>query len=294
MKPVWHMSLGAFLISFSSLFVAIAGVSAESSAFYRMFFGSLILVAWLILRKSPWRVSGYSFFMLALASAFFALDLSLWHQSILYVGPGLATLLANLQVFVMPVIGMMLFAETLRAQYFIGAALAIVGLWFQIGYQWSQFSETYQLGILLGVLTALAYTGFMLTLKRVQLRAPNESAMTHLAWISLFTSLFLALSLQTQGQSWTLPNIQALLVLLAYGGLCQVLGWWMITRSMPYLATTSIALMLLLQPTFSYVWDILFLQRPITLIEILGVLLTLTGIYLGMTGKQTATKADSE
>jgi len=40
---------------------------------------------------------------------------------------------------------------------------------------------------------------------------------------------------------------------------------------------------LLLQPTLSYVWDVLFFDKPTGTVEIAGVILALAGIFLGST-----------
>lgn len=47
-------------------------------------------------------------------------------------------------------------------------------------------------------------------------------------------------------------------------------------------------LILLLQPSLAFVWDVLFFQRPTTLINWLGVLVALTAIYLGMAGQSAS------
>ncbi len=289
MQASSRMTLGAFLISFSSLFVAIAGVSAATSGFWRMAIGAAVLLGWLFISRSPirlpWRQGG----ALALAAFFFALDLSLWHQSILYVGPGLATLLANFQVFVMPLVAWALYREHLWPGYFIGALLAVAGLWLQVGQGWADFNADYRLGIWLGLGTALAYTAFMLTMKRVQQGNAREETRANLFWMSLFAAGFLGLAAGQEGQPLALPDLRAWVVMLAYGSLCQVLGWVLITGAMPRLPTARIALLLLLQPTFSYVWDVLFLHRPMSMGEVIGVCITLAGIYIGSVKKHAET-----
>ncbi len=288
MQAATRMTLGAFLISFSSLFVAVAGVSAASSGFWRMAVGSVVLWLWLRLRGRGVSLPPRQLLALAGAAAFFALDLALWHQSILYVGPGLATLLANLQVFSMPLAAWLLYRERLWLGYGLGAVLAVAGLWLQVGAGWEAFSPQYRTGVWLGLGTALAYTGFMLTMKRVQQGNAREETAVNLLWMSVFTALFLAAAALWQGHSLWLPDLRAMLVLLAYGALCQVLGWMLITGAMPALPTARIALLLLLQPTFSYVWDVLFLRRAMTTVELAGVCITLAGIYVGSLKRQPA------
>ena len=96
---------GAVLISFSAVFVKWAHVSATMAGFYRNLFGGLVLVLVVVLRKERiWRGSAY-FGMAVMAGLFFAVDLFVWHQSIHFIGPGLATILANFQVFFLAFLG---------------------------------------------------------------------------------------------------------------------------------------------------------------------------------------------
>ncbi|MES9960893.1 MAG: DMT family transporter [Sedimenticola sp.] len=285
-RPLLLMAAGATLISFSAVFVSIADVSAEVSAFYRMFFGSVIMLGWLMIRHQPVRLSRRIWWVLALAGVFFTVDLTCWHASILIVGPGLGTLLANFQVFIMPLAGLWLFAESLHLRFFTGAALAMLGLWFQVGVGWSGFSDQYQLGIVLGLITAVAYAGYMISLRKAQAMEQQRKPFENLAIASVVCTIILALQLLAKDQSFAIPDTRSLLVLLAYGILCQVVGWLLITSAMPRLKAMTVGLMLLLQPTLSFTWDILFFGRSLTALEAVGVLLTLVGIYFGVTNRR--------
>ena len=93
------MLAGAAMISFAPVFVRLTSVPPTSSAFYRTLFGGVMLLAVLHYRgERLWSGAG-AFLALFGAGLFFALDLWAWHRSIWFVGPGLATLLANFQVF---------------------------------------------------------------------------------------------------------------------------------------------------------------------------------------------------
>ncbi len=293
-KPLLQMAAGATLISFSPVFVAVADVSAEASAFYRMFFGALVMLAWLLIRNRKVQLSRGLWWLLIMAGVFFSIDLTCWHGSILIVGPGLATLLANFQVFLMPLAGLWLFAESLHLRFFAGASLAMLGLWFQVGVGWQGFSSEYQLGIVLGLITAVAYAGYMISLRKAQGMERTRLPFENLAVASIICALILALQLLAEGQSFAIPNTKSLLALLAYGVFCQVIGWLLITAAMPRLKAMTVGLMLLLQPTLSWVWDMLFFGRVLSSLEAVGVALTLVGIYFGVTNARKAPQAGVE
>jgi drug/metabolite transporter (DMT)-like permease len=83
------------------VFVKLATIAPTSSAFYRCAIGAILLAACFWGRGRELWARGRGMWMLALAALFFALDLVAWHRSIVFVGPGLATLLANFQAFVL-------------------------------------------------------------------------------------------------------------------------------------------------------------------------------------------------
>ena len=279
------MLLGATLISFSPVFVAVANVSAELSAFYRMFFGTLVMIAWLLLRRSSPRIAAGALPLLILAGLFFATDLTFWHHSILLIGPGLSTLLANMQVFILPLGGLLLFSESIHLRFVGGALLAMFGLWLQVGMEWGSLSGNYQLGVIFGMLTALAYAAYMLAFRKAQSAPDAGLTFDYLLVVSAITAVILAVQLEWRGYSFSIPDMQSWAALLAYGLLCQVVGWVLITSAMPHLKAMTIGLLLLLQPTLSWLWDLLFFGRQLSVLEGTGVLLTLVGIYFGVTDR---------
>ncbi|GAB4122421.1 MAG: DMT family transporter [Wenzhouxiangellaceae bacterium] len=276
---------GAVLISLSAPFAGLVDVSPSTSGFYRMLFGAggLLLLLLLVPR---WRAQARRQLLLgwgwsALAALFFALDLWLWHRSIVRVGPGLATLLANFQVFVMTIAGVLLFRERPGLRFFCALLLAMLGLWLLLVPNWPGWNPSQRLGIVLGLLTAMAYSGYMLSLRHGQSAARSLNPVWRLLQISLLTSVLMALVVTLEQAGFSLPDRRNWLLLLAYGLLCQVLGWLLISRGLPHIAAGLAGLLLLLQPALSVTWDMWFFSLRLSSWQWLGLGLCLLGIYLG-------------
>ena len=94
-----QLTTGAVMISFSPVYVKLAHVGPITAGFYRMLFGGILLSAIVWIRGERLSHGPRSVLVALAGSIFLALDTSFWHWSIRYVGPGLATLLANFQVF---------------------------------------------------------------------------------------------------------------------------------------------------------------------------------------------------
>ena len=105
------------MISFAAVFVRLADVAPTTSGFYRMVFGSIALLVLIAARPRLHAGFGRGWAGSALIAAFFTADMWFWHRSILFIGPGLSTLLANFQVFVLAAIGVLWFRERVGARF---------------------------------------------------------------------------------------------------------------------------------------------------------------------------------
>ncbi|MGD8366492.1 MAG: DMT family transporter [Desulfobacterales bacterium] len=280
------MILGASLISFSGVFVKLADVSPTISGFYRVLIGGLLLAAIAACRRERiWCGSAY-FGLIVSCGLFFALDLFFWHRSIYFVGPGLATILANFQVFFLGAAGALFLGETLKPRLLAAAPLAVVGLFLIFGTEWSALSGAYKLGVAFGFCAAAFYSAFTLSLRSLQAKVEALSPMATLASVSLVTAGCLAATGAAEGQSFAVVNVKTLLSLIALGVVSQVIGWVVIATALPRLRASLAGLLLLLQPLLAFIWDVLFFHRPATGINWLGVGVALGAIYMGSTGRR--------
>lgn len=276
------LTFGALLISFSGVWVKVAHVAPNVSAFYRVFIGGVALLAAALYRREL-RWPGFRHLMLSLlCGLLLALDLWLYHVSIQYIGPGLGTILPNFQVFLLAAVGVLYLKEPLRLIYLISLPLAFVGLFMIVGVNWSQLEPTYRIGVIYGLAAAVCYTGFLLSLRQLQADQMGTSFFYVLMMVSLTTAVFLGADVVYKGNSFKIPDLQSLLALLCLGLLSHTVGWLLITNALPKIRASLSGLILLLQPALAFVWDVLFFQRPTTLINWLGVTIALIAIYMGM------------
>ena len=282
------MLTGAALIGTNGLMVRLAGTPPTVSAFYRMLFAGVLLALIVHLRRD-WRPLPRRMWWLALLPATaFAADLWLWHRSILLIGPGLATLLANAQVFFMALAGVLLFGERVGLRFVAGIALAFFGLWLMLGADWATLPADYRWGVWLGLATGLCYAVYNIGLRHVQ-RAGNVGASSAaaaapvaqvLAMVSLLCAGLLGLAGIAEGVSFAIPTWQALGWLLLLAALGHCLSWILISRAMQHLSVALVGLLLLVQPVCAFLLDILVLQRDTLPREWLGLAFTLAGIFL--------------
>ena len=280
-NPRLRLFVGATMISFSPVWVKLVSVSPTTSGFYRVLIGGLALTLFLLVTRQRLQLTRRVWLLLAAGAVFFALDLWFWHRSINYIGPGLSTLLANFQVFFMMAAGVVLLGQRPRAVQVIAVPLALVGLGMIVGFDWQSLPADYRLGVILGLLTAVAYAGYMLTMRVARTGSPHRLPTREVAVVSLGSAAILGISALTEGVSLAVPTMTDAAWLLAYGLVSHCLGLLFIASSLPKVSTTEAGIALLLQPTLSFAWDVLFFARPLTAIELAGAAIALLAIYMG-------------
>jgi drug/metabolite transporter (DMT)-like permease len=279
--PHLRLFLGAVLISLSPVWVKLVSVSPTTSGFYRVAIGSVTVVLLMIFARQKLRLSKRAWFLVGLAGAFFSLDLFFWHRSIIYVGPGLSTLLANFQVFILMAAGVVFLRQKPSATQLFAVPLALLGLLMIIGVDWQSLPGDYRLGVIFGLLTAIMYAGYLLSLRASRVDSENRVPLAEVAVVSIVCTLLLVVIAQVEGVSLAVPDAADIKWLLCYGVLSHSFGALLLASSLPHVSTTEAGLALLLQPTLSFVWDVLFFGRPMQPVEIAGAAIALVAIYLG-------------
>ena len=123
------------------------------------------LLAWMEDRRygrRPWRER----WLAIPAGMFFAADLVLWHYAIADVGAGLATVLGNLQVVVVPFVAWAVLSERVQSRLLAALPLVCSGVVLISGVlETGAYGDNPLRGVLFGVLTGLTYAGFLLVLR---------------------------------------------------------------------------------------------------------------------------------
>ncbi len=274
---------GAVLIGLSSIFFKLAmqsGVDVNAGGLYRVLIGMITFLTLRHFSGKPFRVTrrGVGF---AVASGFcFAVDLSLWHRSIVYVGPGLATLLCNLQMFFLAAFTALAMKVRLPRSYYPISLLAMGGLYLLVGPHWQEGPEQ-RIGIVIGIVSAVSYAGYILTLRLATVNTTFEDKLGYLVIITGLTGMILAAVMWAQGSPFMLPHVRGAVYVLGYGFLAQVCGWLMITLALNRITPARTGLLMLLQPVSAYGLEMILFNRLLSWAQIGGALITLAAIGAG-------------
>ncbi|MGX5673868.1 DMT family transporter [Thermomonas fusca] len=286
-----QLLVGAAIIGSNGLMVRMAAMPPTAVAFWRMLLAGVMLAALVSARHGWQRLPRKAWWWLAVPVVAFAVDLWMWHKSILLVGPGLSTLLANAQVFFMAIAGVVLFGERLNARFVAGVLLAFSGLWLLLGADWATLPPQYRWGVWLGLGAGVCYAAYNVGIKRSQAeagagraRVPVEQVLCYAAFGS---ALCLGLIGWAEGEAFAPPSLRSWGVLLALAAFGHCLSWVLISRAMGVLPVALAGLLLLAQPIVAYLLDVVFLDISISPRQWLGLAVSLAGIFVaGMKSRQ--------
>jgi drug/metabolite transporter (DMT)-like permease len=293
-RPVLAVLVGAVAISFSGILFRLAEVSASTGAFFRCVFALPPL--WLLARIEDRRYGprrGRAMWMAWIAGGFFAADLVLWHNAIEHVGAGLATVLGNTQVVLVGLLAWVLLSE--RPQRSALAAIPIVGVGVVLisgALEQGAYGSNPPLGAFYGVLTGIAYSGFLLSLRE------GSRDLRRFAG-PLFTAT-LAAAIGSAGIGLAVgdldltpsPSATGWLVLLALSS--QVAGWLLISMSLPRLPAVVTSILLTLQPVCSVIFAALIVDESPSLLQLAGAACILAGLVTATVGRRPVPAAEPE
>ncbi len=287
---------GAIAVAFAPIFAKIAmqdgGVGASASAFWRIFL-ALPFFLFLQLRQSnPVRLPGgrplrsaFRFHaILAVPGIIFALDLAVWHSSFHYTTAASATLLANLQVILVGVVGWIALGERHRPVFGFGALLALIGVALMINANAradQAAAPNPLLGDALGLLTAVFYGGYLLSIKSLRRRFP--SAQILLVSGAASAVILFAICMAT-GEVFIATSARAWWALVGLAVVPHCIGQMLIVTAMSRLPVSFTGVTLLLQPATVMLLGWIMLGEALNPAQIGAGVLVLLGIEFARRG----------
>lgn len=266
---------GILCISWSAILVKLADVSGLGSAFYRLLFGTLgILPVWYFFRKPIADKKGIWIAMIC--GVLFASDIALWNTSILLSKASIATLLANLAPVWVGLGALLFMHEKPRKIFWIGTLISIIGVAIIVGIR-SVSDLALTTGNILSIIASVFYGAYILTVRKGRVGLDTFSFTA----ISIVTSLvFLGFICLISGTQLTGYSSKSWMYLVILGLVPQVVGWLSINQALGHIKPTIAAISLLSQSVFTTIFAYFVIGETLTLGELSGAVLVLTGIYL--------------
>lgn len=279
---------GAVAIAASPLFVRVSEAGPVSTAFWRVFLALPILVGWAFFAAPDDRMRARpptERRQIILAGFFFAGDLAVWHWSIVLTTVATATLLANLAPILVTLAVWLLYRQRPAWRFVSGLALAVGGVALLVGAD-LRISNRALAGDALGVLTAMFYAGYQLTV--IGLRRTTSTARI-MAWSGVVTAALLLPLALASGERFLPVTAAGWVKLVALALIAQAAGQSLIAYAMAHLPPRLSSIGLLLQPVMAALFAWMLLGETLGALQFAGAIMVLVGIRIAHQAETTRT-----
>ncbi len=283
--------VGAVTIAFSSILVRLSHASPSTAAIFRCVYALPVLGLLAYgedrrLGRRSWQERRPALG----AGVFFAFDLVLWHHSIGDVGAGLATVLANVQVVLVPLVAWAVLSERPGRRVLAALPVALLGVLLISGVlEHGAYGRDPTRGAVFGLGAGVAYVGFLLMLRHggSDLRRPAGplfDATAVAAVLCVIGGLII-------GDAKLVPQWPGAWWLITLALTSQVLGWLLITSSLPRLPAAMTSLLLTIQPVGSVALAALIFAESPSGLQLAGVAMVLAALLIATRPARAARRA---
>jgi drug/metabolite transporter (DMT)-like permease len=279
-RPVVAATAGALTIAFSAILVRLSHATPSTAAVFRCAYALPVLGVLAELERRRYGPRSPRDRRLAIiAGAFFAIDLICWHHAIGDVGAGLATVLGNSQVVLVGVLAWVFLSERPASRVIAAVPIVLFGVVLISGVIGAgAYGRDPTRGVVFGILTGLTYAGFILVLRQgnTDLRRPAGPLFDATAAATVFAVAGglivgdLHVTPTWPGHGWL-----ATLALTS-----QVLGWLLISVSLPRLPAALTSVLLTIQPVGSVLLGIAIFSESPSPAQLAGVGVVLSGVLV--------------
>ncbi|MGC0366909.1 drug/metabolite transporter (DMT)-like permease [Rhodococcus sp. 27YEA15] len=260
---------GACAISISSVLIKIADVAPSTAVFFRCFLAVPVLtvMAWREYRRAG-RPGRRAVFLQLFGGVLLGIDFALWSQSILMVGAGIASVIVNVQVIVVPLLSWLVFGHRVHRRFLLALPFLFAGIALAGGVIGGGAGGSDLLwGTVLGLISGIAYGGYIFVVGRA---GSSDRAASQV----LISTVTAGVAGTAVGSLWGTvdfaPGWETLLWLVALALIGQVLGWTLMGYSLPRLPAEVGASLLLMQPVLAVALAVVLLGEKPGVFQLLG------------------------
>ncbi len=277
---------GATCIALSPIWVRVSETGPTASAFWRVALATpaLWLLAALSRGGAAGRTTASRWPLLVAAGIAFAGDLGVWHTSIKLTSVANSTVLANLASIFVTLAAWVVWRQRPSALFAAGLATALAGVGMLVRAS-VDFSSTALAGDALGVVTAMFYAWYLMSVKLLRDRGARVAALMAVT-SSLTAAILLPVALAT-GETMLPATSLGWAKLFGLALVSHAAGQGLIAWSLAHLPASFSSVSLLFQPVMAALFAWVLLGEPLAALQIAGGAVVLGGIWLARRASQS-------
>lgn len=282
-RNVALLVVGVLAVSFSAPLIRLADAPPIAVALYRNAFaaGILLPLAWIRHRAELRSLSRSDWGLLTVAGAFLALHFMTFIPSVTLTTVAAATVLVSTSAVFAAAGGKVLFGDAARPTTIVGLVIALTGAILISGGDFGASTRAF-LGDVLALSGAVLVAGYFLTGRSLRRRL---SLLVYTGVVYSVCALLLVPAVLLSGTQFAgyEPKVWLLFGLMALGP--QILGHTTFNFLLRDLSATVIAVAVMAEPVGASLLALVLFGEIPSVIDVLGGLMVLAGIYLGIAGE---------
>ena len=263
-----YVIASAVLFGLMPLFTKTAyqyGSNAYSAAFGRFFFGSLILLVIILIKRTRLRLERRQLLRILGLSLLYAAMPVLLYESYNYLNSGLATTLHFTYPVIVIVIMTLFFGNKINLKQMICTALCVAGIVLMC----DPGDTAHTVGIVFAVISGLAYALYIIFLGRSDLN--SVPALTLCFWLSLFSAVEIGAVALIMGKMSFTISPQGWIAEFMLALFCTVFALMMFQKGLFLCGEVKASLLSTFEPITGAVVGVIVFNESIALKTILGI-----------------------
>jgi len=289
-QPVWQNStkylLGVFVavmfIASGGIFIRESPMPSVTTGLWRMILSLPMMIPFLLMENrnngglsALLKIAPKDLILILIGGVGLGLDLVFWYISFDYTSLANANLFGTAVTFTIVPVSYFVFKEKIPKHFFLGALISIIGLVVLLSGKLDPSPDTY-LGDFFAFMASVFYAIFLLAVYKSRDRFGSFTILFY-ATFSCILTMFIAAVIR---EGLILPTSFSDIIPALGTALCSsIIGQGILGFCLGKVNASLSSLALLSQPAFAAIYGWLFFRENLSWVEIVGMLITLAGVY---------------
>lgn len=266
--------LAICFLATGGIFIKLSSLPPIATGVYRVLFSIPILLPFI--SKELKKLSKRDIGLILLAGMFFGGDLILWNISFTYTTVANASLLANLVTLTMVPASYYIFKEKIPPKFILSIMITIAGVIVLLSGKINPSIDNFY-GDFLAFITSFFYAAFLLMVYKMRDRV---SAFTIIFVSSFSTAATMFVAMIFKEGFYVPTTFEELYPILGLALCSQIAGQGLMSFCLGKVRASLSSVLVLSQPIVAAIYALIIFSERLSMIEILGMMITLIGIYV--------------
>lgn len=274
-KDILLELLAVCFLASAGIFVRRSTLAPVNTAFWRMIIAIPFL--FILAFKNLKQLNTKNLLLSLLSGVFLAGDLIFFNLSLVRTSLANTNLFTNLTAFIIAPVSYFIFKEKIPKFYFVGIAIAIIGVVILVTGKVSPTPSNYR-GDLLAIGSCTFYALYFLTIYKTREKLDSNVIMFVGAFGTLFALIIACIFME--GGVQMPPTKDEFLNLFGFSIFMQVIGQNLLAYCQGKISVNLSSAITLMQPVVAAIYSVIFFKEYLSVKEIIGIAIVIVGVYI--------------